>query len=494
MPLYAGLDIGTNGARLVVLDYMFTIKYQNELFYQTYSPAEGRAEQDPEEIYQATYNLLKEMLSLFPDEKIYITFSSVMHSIMGVNNKGDIMTPLIIWADTRASEECIFLEKNYGIAEFYRNTACPLHSAYCPAKICWLKKNVSEDIAKYVSIKEYILYRLTGLWKADYGIASTSGIYNPLINDYHNSILEILNIDRNSMSELVPTNYSFDFSINGKTLYGIIGSTDGPLANLGSGAVEEGSIVLTAGSSSAVRFISSDVILDDEAKVWNYVLDKDFYILGEATNGAGIILNWLAEVFEYTSAEDMISRNISSLPYDISNLFSLPTMMGERGPGYNESIRGLYYGLTLNHKRQDMVVSLYESIAFFLRMVLAYVTRILKRPGKQIILTGGLGTSPLFRELLSYLFDVPLFYLAGYEQSTALGAAMLARKEVENLNYDEQVKLLPDAKEIDIEKDDLFKKKLLDKYESFVRLYNNLPSIEDSLNGDFLIQVNERGD
>ncbi len=471
MELFGGLDIGTNGVRLVMVDELLNIYYQNEINYNTNSPSEGRAEQNPESIYQATYSLLQEVVKRYKNERVYITFSSVMHSIMAIGSTGDNLTPLIIWADTRAREESNYLKKNFSSEDFYKKTGCPLHSAYWPAKITWLMKNVTTDIRKFVSIKEYIIYRLSGLWKADNAIASTSGIYNPSQSDYQNSIIDILGISRDNLSELVPTNYQFEFKIEGKTLYGIIGSTDGPLANLGSGAIKKDSIVLTAGSSSAVRFISKDLIFDRQSRVWNYVLDQDFYVLGEASNGAGILLNWLADIFNYKNAEEMVSENLEELPYKINDIICLPTMMGERGPGYNEGLRGLFYGLSLNHSRQDLVVSLYESIAFYLKMIFDDVNRILDKQRDNMIITGGLGTSPLFRKLLSYLIG-NLNYLPEYNQSTSLGAAMLTIKEIKNISYLEQLKLLPEPSPVVLDRDNSFKEDLLLKYERFLEIYN----------------------
>lgn len=476
MELFGGLDIGTNGVRLVLVDERLKIIHQNQAYYKTNSPAEGRAEQDPNEIYQATYRLLQEVVNKFTDDKIYLAFSSVMHSIMGVDNKGRALTPLIIWADTRARGECSNLKELYGRDFFYKNTACPLHSTYWPAKITWLKKNQTDDIKLYASIKEYLIYRLSGLWKADCAIASTSGIYNPLLNDYDSSILKKLGISRDNLSELVPTNYQFEFKVEDKSLYGIIGSTDGPLANLGSGAFRDDSIVLTAGSSSAVRFISKDLIFDKQARVWNYILDSDYYVLGEATNGAGLLLNWLAEIFSYQNAEEMIKDNLGSFPYKISNVFCVPTMMGERGPSYNEDIRGLFYGLSLNHSKQDMIISLYESIAFYLKMVFDDLQRVINPQRDFLIITGGLGTSPIFRKLLSYLIG-GLNYLPEYEQSTALGSVMLAIKEIKKVSYLEQLRFLPEPSPVLVDKDNGFKQNLYNKYDRFIALYKKVSQL-----------------
>ncbi len=52
-------------------------------------------------------------------------------------------------------------------------------------------------------------------------------------------------------------------------------------------------------------------------------LDDGYYVVGEATNGAGISLKWLADVFRY-----------DGVPCPENELLFIPTLMGEKGPSY----------------------------------------------------------------------------------------------------------------------------------------------------------------
>lgn len=473
MELFAGLDIGTNGSRIVIIDQDLKIKYEAAQNYSTRSPVAGWAEQDPEEIFNACLELLTGVVKRFPDKELFITFSSVMHSIVGVDGDGNRLTPLIIWADTRSRDKRDFLEAKYGKTMFYQKTGCPLHSTYWPAKILWLKEAYPENIERFVSIKEYIVYRLCGRWMTDYSLVSTSGLYNHRKEDYDPDILKIIGVSKKNLSPIVSPGEQFQFNIQGKTLTGLMGATDGVLANLGSGAINRDSIVISVGSSAAVRFTSRELTLDPQGKAWCYILDEDYYVIGEATNGAGVILKWMVDLFRFKDVAGMLKDNLPEIPFKGNDLVYIPTMMGERGPAYNERIRGLLYGLSLNHTRQDIITAVYESIAFYTKMVFEDVKRANGREPAAILMTGGLGLSEEFMRLSCYLLG-QVSYLPGYDQNTAVGAAMMAIKEIKNVDYQKLVKYLPQPEVASYPVKEEFKEYLDGKYELFLRAYKRI--------------------
>lgn len=473
MKLFAGLDIGTDGARIDVVTEDLELKYENSIKYELFSPQQGWAEQDPEQIFQVVSTLLAEVVKKFGQEDLYIIFCSVMHSIMAVNQEGNKLSNLIIWADSRGEKYRDKLTQDYGSDLFYQRTACPLHSSYWPAKIMWLKENISEEIDKYVSIKEYIIFRLTGKWKTDYGLASTSGIFNSSNKEYDKKIMEILGLTEADLAEVYSGHHIFKFQIKGRELKGILGSTDGALANLGAGSIDKSRIVLTAGSSSAVRYSSSEYTPDPEGRAWNYFIDEDLYIIGEATNGAGVIFNWFKELLKYDDIKKFSRENLPQIPYQGNELIYVPTMMGERAPSYNEKTRGLFYGLSLNHSREDMVLAVYESIAFHLKLIYQDLKRLNKNKEVELIMTGGLGLTDYFMKLLSYLIG-EIKYIPDYNQNTAIGAAMLGIKVVDGISYQELLKHFPAYKTVTNEADPDFSSYLDSKYQHFCKVYQHL--------------------
>ena len=473
MKLFAGLDIGTGGARIDVVTEELEIKYENSIKYELFSPQQGWAEQDPKQILDAVSALLLEVADKFGEEDLYIIFCSVMHSIMAVDKEGNKLSNLIIWADSRGEKYRDQLGQDYDSDFFYSRTGCPLHSSYWPAKIMWLKENISEKIDKFVSIKEYIIFHLSGEWKTDYALASTSGIFNSVKREYDIKIMQILALNENDLAEIYSGHHLFEFQIKGIKVKGILGSTDGALANLGAGSINKSKIVLTAGSSSAVRYTSSEYTHDPQGRAWNYVIDEDLYIIGEATNGAGVVFNWFKELLNYDDIKKFSSDNLSQIPYQGNEIIYLPTMMGERAPSYNEKTRGLFYGLSLNHSRKDLVLAVYESIAFHLKLIYEDLKRLNNSQPLELIMTGGLGLTEHFMKLISYLIG-EIRYIPDYKQNTAVGAAMLGIKVVDGISYQELLKQFPDYKLVKNNGDAEFEAYLESKYQHFCKVYQHL--------------------
>ena len=51
--------------------------------------------------------------------------------------------------------------------------------------------------------------------------------------------MEILGLTENDLAEVYSGHHTFKFQINGRELNGILGSTDGALANLGAGSIDK---------------------------------------------------------------------------------------------------------------------------------------------------------------------------------------------------------------------------------------------------------------
>jgi gluconokinase len=239
---------------------------------------------------------------------------------MDKNNKA--ITPLITWADTRSGDIAQRLRNLPEAENLYKATGTPIHSMTPLCKIIWLKENEPEIFKaafKYISIKEFIWYKLFKVYQIDHSIASATGLFDIEKLKWNDFSLQLCSINSSQLSEIMPTNFlrkDVDSSvtsllnISSKTSF-CIGASDGCTANVGSYAVEKGTAALTIGTSGAVRIASSKPIFDFASMSFNYLLDEKTFICGGPVNNGGNVVEWLFEsIFNNSKPSEKEYKNL----------------------------------------------------------------------------------------------------------------------------------------------------------------------------------------
>ena len=75
----------------------------------------------------------------------------------------------------------------------------------------------------------------------------------------------------------------------------VIGGSDGALNQIGAGAMEEGIMTLSVGTSGALRLASKVPVIPQEPSTWCYYLADGKRIAGAATAGAGNCVEWFVK-------------------------------------------------------------------------------------------------------------------------------------------------------------------------------------------------------
>ena len=194
-----------------------------------------------------------------------LSFSSAMHSLMAVQEDGMALTPLITWADMRSKKEAqeIIQEGGHSI---YQETGTPIHPMTPLCKLRWIRKNhpdLLKKAFKFIGIKEFIWFKFFHEFAVDHSIASATGLFHTETRTWSTKALGAVGISEKQLSKPFSTLAIFKNPGAGvskelgipETASWIIGGSDGCLANLGSGAMDEKTLSLTIGTSGAVRKI-----------------------------------------------------------------------------------------------------------------------------------------------------------------------------------------------------------------------------------------------
>jgi gluconokinase len=286
-------------------------------------------------------------------------------------------------------------------------------------------------VRHWLGPKEHVLRALTGELVIDHGLASGSGLFGLGELDWDEEALEYARVDRDRLPRPVPTTQQLTLGDDGAALTGlprgtpvVAGSGDGPLANLGLGAVRPGTVACSIGTSGALRVAADTPRVDERGRVFCYVLAPDRYVVGGAVNNGGVVLDWLADAVAPDAADrDELLEAAARVPAGCGGLLFLPYLLGERAPHWSGNPRAAYVGLVREHRREHLLRSAIEGVSLQLAVVLAA----LESAGieiREIRATGGFARSALWRGILASAFGRPIGFAASPEGS-ALGAALL---------------------------------------------------------------------
>jgi gluconokinase len=442
-----GVDIGTTSTKAVLFEENGQIVTKADEGYPLYTPTSSVAEQDSDQIFRAVVQTLKQVMlqsKVKPEQVLFVSFSSAMHSVIVVDAAGKPLSKCITWGDNRSAAWADRLKNEMNGHEIYLRTGTPIHPMSPLTKLMWLRhdnESLFQQASKFISIKEYVLAKLFNEYVIDYSIASATGMMNLEKLDWDEEALVIAGVSRNQLSRPVPTTYSLnglnavyanEMGLLNSTPF-IVGASDGVLSNLGVNAIEPGVVAATIGTSGAIRTVVDKPVTDPKGRIFCYALTEKHWVIGGAVNNGGMIFRWARD--EFAAAEVETAKRLGMDPYDLlmqiiakvspgsDGLIFHPYLTGERAPLWNANARGSFFGLNMHHKKEQLLRSVLEGVIFNLYTVLLAMEERIGRPQK-IQATGGFARSPVWCQMMADIFDQEVVVPTSIE-SSCLGAVVL---------------------------------------------------------------------
>ncbi|MGI6879361.1 gluconokinase [Microbacterium sp. gxy059] len=433
-----GIDMGTTATKVVAYRADGALAASASHGYPLEEPLQGHAEQDPELILDAVLRGVREVVEACGADRIAgLSFSSALHSLMALDEDGRPLTRVVTWADTRATEQAGRVRASGSGLALHRRTGTPVHPMSPLAKLVWFREQEPElhaRAARWAGIKDWVLLRMCGELVVDHSLASASGLMDIHRLEWDPEALEIAGIDEGRLPRLVRTRDVLP-GLTAETAEAtgldaatpvVAGAGDGPLANLGVGAVQHGVAACSVGTSGALRVSVDRPSVDEHGGVFCYALTEDRWVIGGAINNGGVVLDWVRA--EVTAGEAGLSTaqlldEAVTVPAGSGGLLMLPYLLGERAPRWSGGERGAYVGLTRAHTRAHLVRAAVEGVALQLTLVL----RSMRSAGidiEEIRATGGVMKHPIWRQTLADAFSHPIGMPEGQEGS-GFGAALL---------------------------------------------------------------------
>lgn len=449
MALLLGIDIGTSGTKTVLFDEQGNTVCSALEEYPMYQPNIGWAEQDPEDWWKAVYLTINKVISksgVNPEDIKGVGLSGQMHGAVLLDKDNKVLRKAIIWCDQRSYLECEQITSLIGDKRLIEITANPALTGFTASKIMWVKNNepeIFEKVKKILLPKDYIRFKLTGEFATEVSDASGMQLMDIGARNWSDEVLNKLGIEKSMLGDMYES-YEVSGKVTGQgaQLTGLKegtpvvgGAGDQAAGAVGNGIVRSGVISSTIGTSGVIFASSENVTIDPLGRVHTFchAIPNTWHVMG-VTQGAGLSLKWFRDNFcieEKRTGELMkvdpyvlMDEEAMKVSPGCEGLIYLPYLMGERTPHLDPDARGVFFGISAKHEKQDFVRAVMEGVVFSLKDCL----QIIKEMGvevSEVRASGGGGKSKLWRQMQADVFGSEIKTVSSSE-GPALGVAILA--------------------------------------------------------------------
>lgn len=354
-------------------------------------------------------------------------------NLLGVDESGDVVTPLYTYADTQSLSIAEELSDIVDANAAHQRTGTLTHPAYYPAQLRWLQQQ-STRTAHWMDMSTYLYSQwFGGVPRCSYSIASWTGLLNRALLTWDETWLNTIDVSVDTLPTLsdyknpqqgLQTTYAERWK-QLKDIPFFLAVGDGAAANIGSGSVDSTTSALTVGTSSALRTILTVDLPPVPHGLWSYRVDATRHLVGGATTEGGNIFAWAKRTLKLPKDDNELEDLLQMREPDSHGLTFLPLLAGERSPGWAAHATGSLVGLKLSTNAIDILQAALESLAIRLSMITKQLAEVID-PCTHIVASGGaVAESTVLAQMIATALETEL-QITSQPEITARGTALLA--------------------------------------------------------------------
>lgn len=424
---FIGIDIGTQGARVVLLDETGRqCGAKEEVFFLN----DGwREEQSPELWWDCCCRLIpalmEEVKSRVSLEKIKaVAVTSTSGTIIPLGIDRNPLHPAIMYSDPRSAKEAAFCkeaaEQNVmeGYTAFNASSGLP--------KMRWFLNQFPEQVSriyKFIHASDFITGRLCGEYGVtDYTNAMKSG-YDLHQHKWPEYIAEAIGIHKEWLQEVKPsgspigvikTELALQWGLHAEVVV-TTGMTDGCASQVSSGAVSPGQWNTTIGTTLVIKGVTAQAVNDPSGVIYNHRHPAGYWMPGGASNTGA---DWVSKLFAGEDLQELSRQAANRLPA-VSLAWPL-LQQGERFPFNAPQAEGFWPEGDIVEK----FTACMEGVAFIERYAFERIAELSGEKISSVFTAGGGSNSDTWLRIRASVMNVPVSKMKNV--SGAAGAAILA--------------------------------------------------------------------
>jgi xylulokinase len=440
MRYFIGLDSSTTATKALLLAENGDVVGVASATYGVETPQPLWSEQHPALWWQATVDAIREVLAetaVSPHSIQAIGLTGQMHGLVLLDAQGQVLRPALLWNDQRTGAECDEMRQLIGKQRLIEITGNDALTGFTAPKILWVKNNEPDIYGRIAHIllpKDYVRLQLTGEYATDKAGGAGTQLFDLRQRDWSQEVVAKLGIDPawlpQSFEGTAVTGHLTPQAAEATGLPAGIpvmaGGGDQAANAVGTGAVVDGVVALSLGTSGVVFASSDELIVEGNGRLhaFCHAVPNKWHLMGVMLSAAGSLRWYRDTVAPGIDFADLL-HPANDIAAGSDGLLFLPYLTGERTPHPDPLARGGFIGLTIRHGQAHMTRAVLEGVAFGLRDSLELMRGAGLAEISQIRAAGGGLRSPLWRQILADVLQTEIVTVNTTE-GAAYGAAILA--------------------------------------------------------------------
>lgn len=399
---------------------------------------DGSSSYEPAELWDIVAATIAEVTSRSEEPVAVVGIASMAETGLLLDRRtGQPRTAFVPWYDTAAARQAELLHEAGEPRERFARTGIFPSFKNSLAKILWLREQLPgiTEGACWLSVADYIAYRLTRALGTDYSLAGRTYAFSLPDAAWDVPWLQGFGL----AADLFPPAYPSGTSLGRvkEAVAGLVAGTpvavsghDHICAALAAGVVAPGPLFDSIGTAEALLGVITPRALGEaeyasKLTFGYHVAPGRFYWLG-GLSASGGSLDWLRRILDdppldYAKTE----RLAAALPPGPGEILYLPYLAGSSSPWPDPHLAGAFIGLRAGHDRVALLKAVLEGTAFQIEAMRRAARDAFGNDGDRIVVTGG---GARLQPWLQIKADITgcRHEVAAATEAAALGAALVA--------------------------------------------------------------------
>lgn len=445
----ACIDAGTTGCRTIIFSSQGKVISQAYQEYSSIFRSPTWIDHDPTTWIQGARHTLQQAIAQFPGNPGDIAAIGVISqraTFILVDQHGTPLDHAILWQDKRSTLQADRIRDKVGAAMIYEKTGLRIDPYFSLPKLLWLqehKPQLLRQTYKLLTVHDLLINYLTGAFITDWTQASRTMLFNINRFEWDEELCEQFKVPEKILPQPVAPgtivgalkkSLQTELKLRPDLPVVSVGG-DQQAAAVGLGVAAPGLLCANTGTGSFILAHAERPAFDEQQRVvCTASAAAGKWLLEASIFTSGSVYRWFRDNFAMLErntarelqidAYDILNSEIAHSTIGANGIMLMPHFAGSAAPYWDPNAVGLLFGLTLGHKRADVMRAILEGVCFEIEKNIRIIEA-LTQPISQVRVSGGAARSPLFNQIQADVYGKTVVRGMS-EQSSALGAMLVA--------------------------------------------------------------------